>query len=294
MSILFSTIMNKINEIRPQASDYLKCLSDIDNPVERLYYSGKLPAERRTTVAIVGSRKPTAYGREVTAALASALASKGIVIISGLAYGIDAIAHQAALDAHGTTLAVQANGLHRIYPSANHKLGENIVASGGAIISEYEPGVEPMQHRFLERNRIVSGLADAIIVTEAAARSGTLNTASHAINQGHEVFAVPGNITSAMSAGCNLLIRQGAQPLTSIDDIFDFLNISENAAQTILPIGGTPLEQAIIDAIASGLRDGEQILARAKTTVSDFNVALTTLEISGIIRPLGANKWQLR
>lgn len=288
--------MHKINKIRPLAEKYLQILECLDDLPDTLYYRGTLPSERRPSVAIVGTRKPTAYGREVTIQLASELARRGVVIISGLALGVDALAHQAALDVGGTTIAVQANGLHRLYPNTNRQLGERIVEQGGAIISSYEPGIEPMQYRFLERNMIVSGMADAVIVIEAAARSGTLSTAAHALRQGKDLFAVPGNITSPMSAGCNQLLSQGATPATSADDILSIIAPSTGSAnnQTVLPLGSTPLEQAIIDALASGERDGEAILARANANSDEFNTALTILEINGTVRSLGANRWTLR
>lgn len=285
--------MKNINEVRPDESNYLQILDTIAGNPKKLYYRGTLPTERRTTVAIVGSRKPTAYGKEVTARLSETLASRGIVIVSGLALGVDAIAHRAALSVGGTTIAVQANGLDQIYPSTNRQLGEEIVANGGALISEYEPGISAMQHRFLERNRIVSGLADAVVITEAAARSGTLNTAGHALTQGRDIYVVPGNITSPMSAGCNLLLRQGAQPLLDPSELIELLLPSSQPEQTILPIGSTLLEQSIIDALARGLRSGDEILAELAVDTSEFNMALTMLEINGIIKPLGANQWRL-
>lgn len=164
----------KINRISPQSSKYLQIISTIAKSPEKLHFIGKLPSERMTTVAIVGSRKPTAYGKEVTHKFAYELASRGIIIISGLALGVDAIAHRAALEAGGKTIAVLANGVDTIYP-ANHKsLANDIINSDGAIISEYEPGIAARSFQFLARNRIVSGLSDAVIVTEAAIRSGTL------------------------------------------------------------------------------------------------------------------------
>ena len=284
--------MHKINTISPLDHKYLQILAHIDKPPKTLHIMGEIPTERRPSVAIIGARKPTAYGREVTHALAYKLATKGVVIISGLALGVDTIAHSAALEAKGTTIAVQANGLHKLYPSTNRRVGENIVANGGAIISEYPSGTEPMQFRFLERNRIVSGLADIVIVTEAASRSGTLNTAGHAIAQGKDLFAVPGNITSPMSAGCNQLLRQGAQPLLSTDDILDLLmpNTSQKS-QASLAIGENQLEQHILDSLAAGMRDGDEILSTSSADPSEFNTALTMLEIRGIIRPLGYNQW---
>lgn len=285
--------MRNINEIRPDESQYLQIVRDIAKKPEKLYYRGTLPAGRRPSVAIVGSRKPTAYGREVTERLAIQLASRGIVIVSGLALGVDAIAHKAALNAGGTTIAIQANGLHRIYPSTNAHLGEEIITGGGAIISEYEPDTEPMQHRFLERNRIISGLADIVVITEAAARSGTLNTAGHALAQGRDIYVVPGNITSPMSAGCNQLLKQGAQPLLDPNELLEVLLPSDHPEQTTLPIGATPLEQEIIDALAHGLRSGDDILDKLNADASEFNMALTMLEINGAIKPLGANQWRL-
>lgn len=294
MSTLFDTFSMKINNISPLDSQYLQGMGYIADLPSSLYYIGSLPAERRPTVAIVGSRKPTNYGREVTEHIASRLASRGVVIISGLALGIDAIAHRAALEAGGTTLAFLANGLHKIYPRTNHSLGQSIVEQGGAIISEYEAGVEPLPFRFLERNRLVSAVSDAVVITEAAARSGTLNTAAHALTQGRDVFVVPGNITSPMSAGCNQLLLQGAEPMIDPDQLLERLMPSDRpSSQSMLPIGGTPLEQSIIDAISSGLRDGDEILTQLTATPAEFNTALTMLEINGIIKPLGANHWSL-
>lgn len=285
--------MHKINEIRPLSHPYLKITECIDDLSGKLYYIGTLPETRRPTVAIVGSRKPTAYGREVTQHIAGELARRGVVIVSGMALGVDAIAHQAALDASGTTIAVLANGLHRYYPATNTQLGKHIIASGGAVISEYEPGVEPRDFQFLERNRIVSGLSDAVIITEAAARSGTLNTAAHALTQGKDLYVVPGNITSPMSAGCNLLLAQGASPLVDIDDLLVKLLPDYQVPAHTVAKGSTPLEQRILDLLMSGIRDGDAILAQFNVSATEFNTALTMLEISGSIRSLGANQWTL-
>lgn len=204
-----------IKSISPDKHKFLQVLAQIDKPVKTVFYSGNLPNARVPTIAVVGTRKPTAYGKDITYKLAAELAQKGIVIISGLALGIDGIAHTAACDVGGTTLAVLPSGLPHIYPSSHRWLAERVLKSGGALISEYEEtATNAYQSNFLERNRIVSGLADAILITEAAARSGTLNTAAHALAQGKEIFVVPGNITSPMSAGCNVLIKQGAHIVT--------------------------------------------------------------------------------
>lgn len=284
----------KINKLLPLEHSYLQILTSIAKPPETLYMLGSLPKERRVSVAIVGTRKPTAYGREVTQHLAYDLAKRGVVIVSGLALGVDGIAHQAALEAGGTTIAVLGNGLPKIYPSAHKNLAERIVSSGGALLSEYEPGTPSMGFRFLERNRVVSGLADAIVITEAASRSGTLNTASHALEQGKEIFVVPGNITSPLSAGCNALLRQGAAPVTKPDDILEAIAPDLLRPQSILPLGDTPAETAIISLLQSGVRDGDELQQKSKLQAHELAEALTMLEINGLVRSLGANQWTLR
>lgn len=295
MSILSETIYMKINRISPQSNKYLQIISTIAKPPEKLYFIGKLPASRRPSVAIVGSRKPTSYGKEVTYQIAYDLAGYGIIVISGLAYGVDGIAHRACLDAGGITLGVMANGVDTVYPATHKSLASEIVKKGGAIISEYDPGVLARDFQFLERNRIVSGLSDAIIVTEAAARSGTLSTAAHALEQGKEVFVVPGNITSPMSTGCNNLIKQGAHPITCAQDVIEIIAPELLRNQNQLPLGANKLETQIIKLIQSGVRDGEEILSQINDIdASEFLTTLTMMELSGTIRSLGGNQWTLR
>jgi DNA processing protein len=294
MSILFDTNHMKINSISPQKHKYLQIIDTIAKAPKILYFLGELPSERRPTVAIVGTRKPTVYGKEVTYQLTYDLAKKGVVIISGLALGIDGIAHRAALDAGGTTIAVLACGVDTIYPATHKGLADEIIKSGGTIISEYEPGTLARDFQFLARNRIVSGLSDAVIVTEAASRSGTLATVHHALDQGREVFAVPGNITSPLSAGCNALIKQGAQPITSAQDVLEAIAPDLLTSQQSLALGNSPLETKIIQLIQSGVRDGDQLLQECSTEASEFLQALSMMEISGTIRALGGNQWTLK
>jgi len=284
----------KINTISPHDSKYLQIIETIAICPKKLYFKGKLPDKRLPTVAIVGTRKPTAYGREVTYQLAHDLARRGIVIVSGLALGIDAIAHRGALDAGGITLAVLGNGVDTIYPATNENLANEILQKGGAIISEYEPTVEARDFQFLERNRIVSGLSDAIIVTEAAIRSGTMSTAAHALEQGREVFVVPGNITSPLSAGCNNLIKQGAHPITCPNDVLEIIAPDLLQPQSILPLGANALESKIINLLQSGIRNGEELQIKTDANISEFSQTLTLMEISGIIRALGGNQWTLK
>jgi DNA processing protein len=278
----------KINTISSMADAYPSRLVNIPDKPDTIYSKGDIP-EYRLGIAIVGTRKPTSYGKQVTAMLTERLAERGAVIISGLAHGIDTIAHQSTLRVGGKTIAVMACGLDQIYPAANRKLAEAILQAEGAIIGEYHPGTPPLQHRFLERNRLVSGLSDIVIVTEASLRSGTMNTVAHALEQGRDVFAVPGPITSAMSAGCNALIAQGAQPIVNIEQFVERL-LPRSAAQTQL-FGETSAEQVILDLLAAGHSDGESIHSLSGLDAAQYTQALTMLELRGAIRALGANKW---
>lgn len=284
----------KINNIRPQDNNFLKVIANIAGAPKTLNYIGNLPTERRPSVAIVGTRKPTKYGKEVTERIAFELAHRGIVIVSGLALGVDGLAHRAALDAGGTTIAVLGNGLPAIYPSTHRQLADDIVRQGGALLSEYPENDPAYPAHFLERNRIVSGLADAIVITEAAQRSGTLNTAMHAMEQGKEVFVVPGPITSPMSLGCNSLLKQGATPLLSSDDVVDIIAPSLRAPQASLALGNNDTEIAILEFLQNGGRDGDAMQAALGISATELSTSLTMLEIAGTIRALGANQWTLR
>ena len=294
MSILSETKRMKINSISPDKHKYLQIVSTIAKVPEMFYYKGLLPNERVPSVAIVGSRKPTAYGREVTYRLAYDLAKEGVIVISGLALGIDGIAHQAAIDAGGKTIAVLANGVDDVYPRMHHRLATAILESGGAIVSEYPPGTPARDFQFLARNRIVSGIADAVVVVEAAARSGTLSTVTHALEQGKDVFAVPGNITSVLSIGPNRILRQGAHVATSATDIIELIAPHLLVHQSELPLGDTPAQTKLISLIHDGVRDGGELQQMSELSADEFSVALTMLEIGGAIRPLGGNQWTLR
>ena len=290
----------KINKILPANSVFTEKLSLIDNAPEYINYLGELPESVDTVVAIVGTRKPSRYGIEVTSRIAYDLAKSGVIIVSGLALGVDALAHQAALDAGGITIGVVMDELPDISPKTNVPLAKRMIDSGGAVISEWSKGDNTTFNRasFLKRNRLVSGLADAVIITEAAAKSGTLNTASHALAQGREVFVVPGNITSPLSEGCNNLLKQGATPITCAQDVLEVIapNLlpSNKQKQPSLLFGDTPAETTILQLIASGVRDGEVLQQQSKLSAAEFSTALTMLEINGLIKPLGANQWTIR
>ncbi len=283
--------LGKINKLSIVSNAYVSVLKNIDTPPNQLYIAGTLPAERHPTVAIVGSRKPTPYGIEVTHRLAFELARNGVVVVSGLAYGVDAVAHKAALEAGGTTIAVLAGGLHRVYPAAHLGLAKDIIQNSGAVISEQEQGVEAHKYHFLARNRIVSGLADAVIVTEATDRSGTFSTVAHALNQNKEVFAVPGPITSLLSAGPNRLLQQGAHVALEAQDILDIIAPYQKNTQVQLPLGDTPLEALIIQLIQQGIRSADELQKQSMAEPSEFLQALTMMELKGTIHNTGANHW---
>jgi len=281
--------MENINNISPDKQEFLQRTTVIAKPPKSLWYIGKLP-KLAPTVAIVGSRKPTVYGREITLQLSRELAERGVIIVSGLAIGHDALAAQGALEGGGITVGVVGNGLANQYPRTTWALREKIIANGGAVISEYPPDFPVYKGNFLWRNRLISALSDVVVVVEAGERSGTLNTAGHAIEQGKELMAVPGNITSPLSIGCNRLIAQGATPVLSVDDIFERLGM--NITQTsLISAGNTPAEKLVYKLIRLGISDGDELISRSDLAVSDVSMALTMLEITGSIRPLGANRW---
>ena len=328
MSTPFSHFFTKINQISPLEHDFTEGLSAIALTPKTLYFRGKLPENvlkdgkqmRPKVVAIVGSRHNTKYGEEIAYKLAYELGERGVIVVSGLAYGIDSIAHRGCLAANGITLAVLGTRIGDIYPKQHISLAREIIEKHGAIISEYPPCTAEYQNAplapgeyydkstckrefdpkssFLHRNRLISGLADMVVVVEAAEKSGSLSTATHALNQGREVFAVPGNITSPYSQGCNKLIKQGAIPYTEPKDVIELLFPEEylkkhKSLRRQNLIGDTDVETLILQAIAAGLRSGEEIMQATHLPPEVFNQTTTLLEIKGRVRPLGMNTWGL-
>jgi DNA processing protein len=281
-----------INRKSIVSKSFLSPLLQLTKIPENLYIKGNLPTSRPPVVAIIGTRRPTPYGREITQTLATDLARSGVVVVSGLAAGIDTIAHTATLDTGGITIAVLAQGLHSIYPASNRGLAERI-AKNGALITEYALGEEAFKSHFLARNRIVSGLADAVIVTEAADRSGTFSTVAHALEQNKEVFAVPGPITSLLSAGPNRLLQQGAHVVLSADDVLNVIAPHLIAGQRKFVFGNTPLESKIIELIQQGIRSGDELLAKSEASASEFMEAMTMMELNGTVRAIGGNQWTI-
>jgi DNA processing protein len=248
-------IREKIQFILYNDLSYPDRLRYIFNPPVGLFIKGIMP-DLSNSLAIVGARKASDYGRTVAYKFAYELAARGIVIISGMAKGIDSSAHKGSLDAKGKTVAVTGSGLHHIYPSCNYNLFNEIIGNG-CVITEYMPEVRPFSSNFPERNRIISGLAKNVLIVEAGERSGSLITANLALEQGKDVFAVPGNIFSPNSIGTNKLIAEGAKLISSIDDILEEfclsyenkslenLDESENAVFSLIKTGGVTLEYII-------------------------------------------------
>lgn len=217
-----------IHSIEKSSDHFPSLLKEIADPPKQLYVLGAVPDDAAVKVAIVGTRKATAHGKLLARRVAEELASRGIIVVSGLAMGIDTAAHEGALRGHGKTIAVLPCGLDTIYPRQNERLAGEICEAGGALISEYAPGAEAFQYRFLERNRIVSGLSIATIIIEAPSESGALVTARLAGEQGREVFVFPGPHDHPNYIGSHALIRDGARLVASIEDIFEDLGLDMN------------------------------------------------------------------
>lgn len=240
----------------------------------------------------MGSRRCTRYGEAIAYKTAYELAEKGIVVVSGMAYGVDSFAHRGCLDAGGTTIAVLGTPINNIYPVSNRDLAKRILAKG-AIMSEYPPGFETRNWHFLERNRIVSGLADALLIVEASDHSGTLTTAALALDQGKDVFVVPGDITRPMSVGCNRLISQGAQVFTELNDILSVIAPAKMRHYPLHPDSLSPEEQLIWQQLKDGVVDGDEIMDNTGLDIAKFNEITMTMELKRIIKPIGCNRWTL-
>lgn len=280
----------KIQKTTRKNPSYPHLLNEIASPPKELYYLGNLPGSE-PCVAIVGSRKSTPYGKAVTEQLAGDLASCGVTIISGLALGIDATAHRAAIAAGGKTVAVMASGLNQIYPSSNRNLARDILKTGGGLISEYPTGMPPLKHNFPARNRIVTGLSLAVIITEAAQSSGALITANFALEQDRLVMAVPGNITQATSAGANNLIKAGAIAVTEARDVLSALDFEVPELKAKLVIPASKEEKIILDLLIQGVSDTQDLIIKSQFETAKFNQVISLMEIGGKVRNLGAGKW---
>lgn len=271
---------------------YPRRLAEIEQPPPVLYLRGEIQDIDEWAVAIVGTRNPTAYGRQVAVEFASTLAHSGVTVVSGLARGIDAAAHQACLEAGGRTLAVLGSGVDMIYPPEHRQLAGKII-SHGAILSDYAPGTQPDAANFPPRNRIISGLVRAVLVVEAGEKSGALITAAFAADQGREVFAIPGNIYAPLSKGTNRLIQEGARPLLDCQELLTILKLGPvpeyHAARTALPVDAT--EARLLELLGNEALHVDEISQRSKLPVEKISATLVMMELKGMVRQMGGMQY---
>jgi DNA processing protein len=262
-------------------SGFPPLLRAIHDPPPGLFLRGEQDVSllARRAVAIVGARACSAYGRQIARQLGRELGGAGLVVVSGLARGVDAEAHRGALEGGGTTVAVLGCGIDRDYPAANRELARQLAATG-LVVSEYAPGVEPAPWRFPARNRIVAGLCAGTVVVEARERSGALITADFALEEGREVFAVPGEITSALSAGSNALLRLGATPLTCVQDVLESFGI-EPAARAEPELGETAA--VVLTRVREGAIGADELARATGLRAGELAAALTELELAGVV-----------
>ena len=286
----------------PGDPDFPALLQTIPEPPTLLFVQGDRQLLTRPAVAIVGSRDHSPYGAEVAAMVASRAAGAGLVVVSGMARGLDAVAHTAALDAKGGTIGVLGNGLGVIYPAANRALYER-VETAGLLLTEFPPGERPRVGSFPRRNRLISALARVTVVIEAAAGSGTLITVESALEQGREVMAVPGAITSATSVGTNRLIRDGAAPLLEIEDLLQhYPEVGDRQGQlplaitepspAMLPDSLSPDERLLAEALGQEPRHLDLIVRDIGRPVHQVLAGLSGLEIAGVVEQLAG--WRFR
>lgn len=278
-----------INLLTWDSPDYPAYLREIPAAPPLLYMHGTLREADQWAVAVVGTRRLTSYGRQATRDLVTGLVRNNITIISGLARGIDSVAHQTALDAGGRTIAVLGSGLDCIYPSENRRLVNQILDGQGAVLSEYGLGVQPEAKNFPPRNRIISGLSLGVIVVEAGERSGALITSKFALEQDREVFAVPGNVNSPASRGPNRLIQQGAKLVVSADDVLEELNLTMVAEKTAvqLALPESAEEAALMAHLTAQPIHVDELSRMTGMASSLVSSTLTLMELKGVVQQVG-------
>lgn len=269
-----------------EEENYPALLKEIPNPPFGIYIKGKLPKKEDICLAMVGTRKATDEGKKIGREFGEKLASSGFTIVSGLAFGLDRSAHEGVLKAGGKTIAVLANGLNSVYPKSNESLAKEIVGSGGALISEYHPDSEPLAFRFLERNRIVSGLSKGTIVIEAPAESGSLVTARFALDQNRDVFVLPGPIRHPNYKGSHELIRSGATLITNPEHVLEEYGI--NSSHNDLPLA-TSEEKVILDVLKSAGKPltADMVAETAHIDIKKVNQLLSFMVIKSNIKEHG-------
>jgi DNA processing protein len=275
---------------------YPRALLEIADPPPALFFLGTRSALARPALAIVGSRHATPAGIETARAFARSLSGAGVTIPSGLALGIDGAAHEGALGGAGSTIAVVATGLDRVYPAAHRDLARAI-AERGALLSEFPPGTPPLPHHFPRRNRLISGLSRGVLVVEGALSSGSLLTARSAVEQGREVFAIPGSIHSPLSKGPHRLIRDGAKLVETAQDVLDELRLP-GVAVGVAPAAGDapepsdPIQRKLLDSMGDAPVAIDQLATRSALAAEAISAALIELELAGRVAPAMAGRWQ--
>jgi DNA processing protein len=268
--------------------DYPRNLLNIPQPPPVLYVKGQLTAADEWAVAVVGTRHATHYGREAARELSAALARSGVTVVSGLARGIDAEAHKAALDAGGRTIAVLGSGLDQIYPPEHHALAEAITRAG-ALVSDYPLGTPPESLNFPPRNRIISGLSKGVVIVEAGEGSGALITADYAAEQGRDVFAVPGSIFVRTFHGTNKLIQQGAKLVLSVSDILEELNLTlvteHKETRAVFP--ADPTEQRLLACLSAEPVHVDDLGVQVGLPIAQITGTLALMELKGLVRQVG-------
>jgi len=285
----------KIEAIEITNDLYPPLLKNIYQPPPLLYYQGTLEEKLYyQPLAVVGSRRPSAYGQMAVSRLIKDLVANQLTIVSGLAYGIDALAHKTTLDSQGKTLAVLGSGIDRssLYPASNRFLADKIIEQGGIIFSEFPPLTKANKFNFPRRNRLISGMSLGVLVIEAMAKSGSLITAHYGLEQNREVMAVPGNIFSPESAGTNHLLKLGAKAVTKVEDILEALNLELDEPQT--PVKQNNLNQtetAILNTLTSEAKHLDEIKALLKLDISVITSTLTLMEIKGLLKNIGSSTY---
>lgn len=280
---------SKIEVVTILSNSYSKLLKEIDNPPVVLYAKGDVSLLNSTCVAVVGSRRASRYGKDVTTQFSEALSKSDVTIVSGLADGVDTFAHTACLNAKGKTIAVLGSGVNEIYPATNTNLANKIVSDGGLIISEYKPNEKPQTYYFPVRNRIIAGLSKAVLITEATEKSGSMHTKNYALDFGREVFAVPGRITDIYSTGCNKIIKncQSVIALSPLD-VLNFLgkNFVENKTKVVQY---SLTDKIILDIIDVNEVHYEELLQKSGMDSKELNTALIRLELKNLVKKLPGN-----
>ncbi|MBR4503364.1 MAG: DNA-processing protein DprA [Clostridia bacterium] len=295
-----SLIVKKLDEIGANAvgmngASYPRRLLSLSCPPKALFFKGTLPGDDVPAAAMIGARSDTRYGRQQAQKIARDLASAGVVIISGLARGIDTAAHLGALEGGGKTVAVLGNGISSVYPPENRELCRRIIASGGCVISEFPPDAAPLSYHFPIRNRIISALSDTVILIEARKKSGTASTIGHALDQGKEIFALPGNVDAPGSELPLTLLKEGAQMLTCAQDVLEAMGWMGIRQMSMFDkkdtLGKAPEGDVILEALFREDQTFEELLEITGLDASGLSARLTILEIEGRIQRIGGRAY---